>query len=41
MRQMRDGYSGLSTLIGLNLDRVLTTSAIAGTMLLAAWLQSL
>ena len=41
MRHVRHGYSGLSTLVGLNIDRVLTGSAIAGTMLLAAWLQSL
>lgn len=40
MRQMRDGYHGLSSLVGLHADRLWATSAIAGAVLLAAWVQS-
>lgn len=41
MQQMRSGYHSLSTLIAINSDRVLATSAIAGAMLLGAWIQTL
>lgn len=41
MRHVRDSYYGLHTLLVLNGDRVMATAAIAGTMLLAAWIQSL
>ena len=41
MRHMRDGYNGLSSLIALHADRAWAAGAIAGMMLLAAWVQSL
>ena len=41
MRQVQDGYRGLSLFVGLNIDRFLSAAAIGGAILGAAWLQSL
>ncbi len=41
MRNMHNGYRGLSIFLGLNIDRVLSAVAIGTAMLLAAWIQSL
>lgn len=41
MRHMQNGYRGLSVFMGLNIDRILSVVAVGGTMLLAAWVQSL
>ena len=41
MRQVQDGYRGLSLFFGLNIDRLLSAAAIGGAILGAAWLQSL
>ncbi|MGB3689762.1 MAG: hypothetical protein WBA02_10735 [Jannaschia helgolandensis] len=41
MRQMQNGYRGLSVFMGLNIDRFLSAFAILGAVLLAAWVQSL
>ena len=41
MQHLHSGYRGLSAFVGLNIDRVLATGAIAGAVLLAGWVQSL
>lgn len=41
MRQMHDGYRGLSLFLGLNIDRILSVFAIVAAILVAAWIQSL
>lgn len=41
MRHVRHGYDGLSALVALHGDRMMTTAAILGAMLAAAWVQSL
>ncbi|MGB3556536.1 MAG: hypothetical protein WBA25_18055 [Jannaschia sp.] len=40
MRQVRNGYRGLSVLMQLNVDRALSVGAIGGAVLLAGWIQS-
>ncbi len=41
MRHLNTGRQSLTAIVALNIDRVLVTGAIAGTMLLAAFVQSL
>ncbi|WP_275934910.1 hypothetical protein [Jannaschia seosinensis] len=41
MREMQNGYRGLSVFVGLNIDRFLATFAIVLAVMLASWFQSL
>ena len=41
MRQMQNGYRGLSVFMGLNIDRILSVFSIFLALLLATWVQSL
>ena len=40
MRVLESGIRGLSVFLAVNADRMLCTSAIAGMLFLAAWVQS-
>lgn len=40
MQTIRDGYKGLSLLIDLNSDRIISLTALALALLLGAWIVS-
>jgi hypothetical protein len=41
MQHVREGYRGLSVIMGLNVDRILSVLAIFLTLLLASWIHSI
>ena len=41
MQTIKDGYKGLSLLFDLNWDRFLSAGALAGALILGAWLMQL
>lgn len=38
MQTITKGYKGIKLLLSLNADRLYTTAALAGSLLVAAWL---
>lgn len=40
MQSIRNGYKGLSLLVDLNTDRIISTVALAIALLLGAWIAS-